>query len=216
MFRKLVVSAVLIAGGVTANAGPVLLEEGFDDINTLGGWLAGNFSSPAGSGFWFQGNSAIFGSDEGAADSYIAANYTAAADTGGHVDLWLVTPLIDASMGVVNLTFSTRTAGNLPGDSIEILVNNTGSLSTGDFVSLGTIGPDDFPTDWSSFLFAYDGVSANIRFAFRYLVADTAVGGDYIGIDTVRASAPEPGTLALLAMGLLLTPLVLRRRRARI
>ena len=95
-------------------------------------------------------------------------------------------------------------------------MNNTGVLDLNNWVSLATISVSGYPTDWTTFAVQYDGAVADVRFAFRYLVADAANGGDYIGIDTVRASVPEPGTLALLAMGMLLAPLVLRRRREQV
>jgi hypothetical protein len=47
-------------------------------------------------------------------------------------------------------------------------------------------------------------------------VENTAENGDYIGIDSVQVKAvPEPEVLSLFALGLLLTPLAMRRRRAR-
>jgi hypothetical protein len=45
-------------------------------------------------------------------------------------------------------------------------------------------------------------------------VANTDEGGDYIGIDSVNVRpVPEPEALGMLAAGLLLIPLALRRRR---
>ncbi len=216
MFRKLLICAALVAASATATAGPIQFSEGFESLDAAGaaGWLAGNASVPVGSSGWFQGNTGVFDAASGPADSYIAANYLAAGD-GGNVDLWLVTPLLAAINGGTLLTFSTRTNGALPGDNLEILYNATGSLFTSDYISLGSIG--SYPTDWSVFNFLYSGGQADIRFAFRYTVTDTSANGDYIGIDSVKvASVPEPGTFALLAMGMLLTPLIARRRRARV
>jgi hypothetical protein len=213
MFRKLLCSAVLIACSTAANAG-LIFEEGFDNINTLGaaGWAAGNFGTPgATADTWFQGNSGIFGSQAGAADSYVASNYLSAG-FGGNVDNWLVTPLIAALNGAI-ITFSTRTAGGAPGDSLEVLYNNTGSFATADYISLGVISSAGYPLDWQAFNFTYGGADANVRFAFRYTVTDTSVNGDYIGIDSVSVTVPEPGTMMLLGAGLLLMPLAKRRRR---
>jgi hypothetical protein len=212
MFRKSISCAVLIACSTMANAG-VLLEEGFDDVNALSGWLVGNFGSATGEpeNPWFQGNTGIFESQAGAADSYIASNY-ATTDFGGNVDNWLVTPVISAFYGSV-VSFSTRTAGGAPGDTLELLYNNVGTLDPLDFISLGVISSASYPTDWESFDFTYGGYNGDVRFAFRYSVTDTSANGDYIGIDSVSISVPEPGTMLLFGAGLMLTPLAMRRRR---
>jgi len=212
MFRKILIGAVLVVSCASANAVPVLVE-GFDDVTQLGaaGWLSGNFSTPVGDSDWFQGNTGIFDAAAGPADSYIAANF-ASAGFGGNVDNWLVTPLISAVSGSL-ISFSTRTAGNFPGDNLELLYNNTGSLALSDFVSIGTIGSAGYPLDWTNFDFIYTGADAATRFAFRYTVSDTSVNGDYIGIDSLVVDVPEPGTMMLLGAGLLLMPLTLRRRR---
>ena len=214
MFRKLFLCTVLIASGTAANAG-VFFEEGFDSRSALdaSGWLFGNFSDPAATldgDDWFQGNTGIFDSQSGAADSYVATNFLS-AEFGGDVDTWMVTPLISTLSGSV-VTFSTRTAG-FPGDNLQLLYNNTGSLFLSDFVSMGTITSDSYPTDWTAFNFTYGGGAADVRFAFRYTVTDTANFGDYIGVDSLSISVPEPGTMMLLGAGLLLMPLTMRRRR---
>ncbi|HEV7609604.1 MAG TPA: choice-of-anchor J domain-containing protein [Steroidobacteraceae bacterium] len=210
--------SLLIAASATANAG-VIFEEGFDNINTLGaaGWLAANIGTPGGTGdTWFQGNSDIFAAQSGAADSYIASSYLSAGV--GQLDNWLVTPLIYAVSGTV-ITFATRTAGNViegnpdTGDNLQVLVNNRGTNLLADFVSLGFLSSASYPVDWQSFYTTYVGESTDIRFAFRYTVADTGVTGDYIGIDSVSVNVPEPGTMLLLGAGLLLVPVAMRRRR---
>jgi PEP-CTERM motif-containing protein len=214
MLRKILVSAVLIAGSASANAS-LLFSENFDDISALGaaGWLAGNLGTGgATADTWFQGNSGIFDAQAGAADSYVASNYLSAG-FGGNVDNWLVTPLISAFSGSV-VTFSTRTAGGLPGDNLELLYNNIGNGDiVSNFVSLGVISSAEYPIDWQAFNFTYGGADGNVRFAFRYTVNDTSVNGDYIGIDSLSVSVPEPGTMLLLGSCLLMMPLALRRRR---
>jgi hypothetical protein len=213
MLRKILISAVLLAGSASANAA-LLFSENFDDISTLGsaGWLAGNFGTGgATADTWFQGNTGIFDAQTGAADSYVASNYLSAG-FGGNVDNWLVTPLIAALTGSV-VTFSTRTAGGFPGDNLELLYNSVGTDILTDFVSLGVISSAAYPTDWQAFDFTYGGASADVRFAFRYTVTDTSVNGDYIGIDSLSVNVPEPGTMLLLGSGLLLMPLTMRRRR---
>jgi PEP-CTERM motif len=214
MFRKLLVCAALVAGSAAANAGTVLLNEGFDDFNNLPDWYAYYLSSPPGESGWFPGNTGVFDAQAGAADSYIAASYTNAGE-GGNVDTWLITPLLHSATGELNLSFATRSEGAIPGDNLEVFYNASGTLDNlDDWHSLGSIG--SYPSDWSFFNFAYTGAVADVRFAFRYTVTDTSVNGDYIGLDSITVKAPEPGTLALMALGILLTPLAMRRRRARI
>ena len=215
MFRKLLVCAALVAGSAAANAGPVLLDEGFDSLGNLPGWGAAYLSSPPGETGWFQGNSGIFAAESGAADSYIAANYLNAAP-GGNIDTWLATPLLNTASGAAVLTFAARVGGALPGDNLEILINTVGSDLISDFVSLGDIS--GLPVDaWGFYTFSYEGYGPlDVRFAFRYHVTDTSSNGDYLGIDSVTVNVPEPETLALMAVGMLLTPLVLRRRRKQI
>jgi hypothetical protein len=53
------------------------------------------------------------------------------------------------------VTFSTRTAGGLPGDNLELLYNSVGSIILTDFVSLGVISSAAYPTDWQAFDFTY-------------------------------------------------------------
>jgi hypothetical protein len=68
----------------------VVLSQSFDDVSSLGtaGWSIQNRSNPAGSTSWFQGNTSVFSSQSGAANSYIAANFNAAG-FGGNVSDWL-------------------------------------------------------------------------------------------------------------------------------
>jgi hypothetical protein len=215
MIRKLVISAALMAAGATAQAGPLSITEGFNNIGTLGaaGWLAAYESTPAGTTGWFQGNSGVFEAAAGAADSYIAANYLNAGSPAGMVDTWLVTPLVTV-LGYTGISFDTRTNGALPGDTLEVYFNNVGTLDLADFVLLGTVSAASYPLDWGNFDFTYTAGSADVRFAFRYTVANTDEGGDYIGIDSVNVRpVPEPEALGMLAAGLLLIPLALRRRR---
>ena len=214
MLRKLLICAALVAGSAGANAGPLLLDEGFNDL-VLPDWYYANLTNP-GSLPWFQGNTGIFDAADGPADSYVAANFTAAG-AANSIDAWLLTPLMTVTTGVADLTFSTKTAGGLGGDSIEVLVSSGDTFDLNSYVSLGVIAAGSYPADWTAFTFRYYGAAADVRFAFRYLVDDLTVHGDYIGIDSVTVyDVPEPGTLALLAVGMLLAPLMLRRRRAKI
>jgi hypothetical protein len=213
---RLVAAAILVAVALAspASAAPLLVEN-FDNVADLGakGWSLINNSTPVGESGWFQGNDAVFSAFSGAADSYIAANFLGAG-FGGDVSEWLVSPELAFDNGDV-LTFYTRSAGaidGVPGDTLKVLFNMTGGSSLSDFSTLLTVS--SYPSDWTQYSVVFSGLAAPIttRFAFQYLVTDNSINGDYIGIDSVVVSAPEPSTLALLGLGVAMT---LRRFRTR-
>lgn len=199
------------------------IVEGFNDISTLSGngWVMVNNSSPVGTTGWFQGDPFIFSAQAGPTDSYIAANFNNAA-FGGNISNWLLTPVIDLSVAN-HITFFTRTeTGSFFPDSLEIRLSSNGSssfvgasaTSVGDFTTLLlSINPSmsvgGYPETWTQYtidLTAMGGGSSG-RLGFRYLVTDTSVNGDYIGIDTfsqtTAAAVPEPVTLLTLGTGIL-------------
>jgi hypothetical protein len=221
-----VVGAVLCAVLVSApvHAGPIL-SEGFDNVSLLpgAGWVTVNNSSPIGSTGWFQGNSGVFASQSGAASSYIAANFNN-ADFGGNVSNWLLTPVVSLATGNM-LSFWVQDEAVFLGDTLEVRYSTAGSssdvgatdTSVGDFSNLlqTIVWPSN--SGWVNLSVALPTLAPGTtgRLAFRYVIQDTSVNGDYLGIDnlTYGTAVPEPATLALLGTGL--AGLVARRRRAR-
>ena len=199
----------------------VLLFENFDDVTALAGWSAVNNSDPGGVTGWFQGNESVFPAQAGAADSYIAANFLNAG--AGAISNWLILPELSYRTDD-GLSFFTRSSGFLP-DRLEVRFSaGSGSDVGANAASVGTfttlfltlnpaLNPNGYPTEWTQYqvsLSALDGLSG--RLAFRYSIDDTLVNGDYIGIDTVAVNrVPEPGTLALVSLGI--AGLIARRRR---
>jgi hypothetical protein len=196
-----------------ATAAPIL-SEGFNDISTLpaNGWVLVNNSSPPGLSDWFQGNPAIFPAAAGPADSYIAASHTNAA-FGGAVSNWLLTPELALSNGE-SMNFSLRLLGEGFLDRVEVYFSTAGAsadvgateTSTGDFTFL-TAFDSTVDTGWLNQAVTLSGLTgpASGRFAFRYVVDDTSIAGDYAGIDSVvvnAAAIPEPGSIALIALGI--------------
>src|SRR3954468_21510041 len=188
MFRKLLVCSALVAGSAAANAGTLLLDEGFENLGTtnpLDDWFSLDLSNPACSPVatpgcayaWDIGNSGVFDAQAGSAESYLASSAFSAAP-GGNIDNWLITPLLHNSSVVLDLNFWTRTEGALPGDNLEVMVNDGNIADLADWHSLGGIGA--YPSDWSLFNFEYSGSASDVRFAFRYTVTDTSQNGDYI------------------------------------
>ena len=204
----------------TAFGAPTTLSEGFDNVAGLvpAGWAFVNDSVPTGvNPDWFQGDPAVFSSHSGAPDSYLAANFLAAG-FGGNIDLWGFTPVLTFTPSSI-LSFYTRTEVGSPApDRLEVLVSlNGSSTAVADFsILLLTINPTltvgGYPEAWTN-IQATLPTSGEGRIAFRYNVTDTSVNGDYIGIDDVNVTVPEPGTLACFGLGA--TALAVLRRRFR-
>ena len=193
----------LAALGSTAQAAGVeILNEGFDNVDGLSGWVQVNNSVPPGSG-WYQGNGGVFPAQAGAADSYAAASFLGAANGSGSVDNWLITPTLDLS-GTTTLSFYTRHAAD-PGfsDQLEVYYSSGTGTDTAGFSTLVTIigNTGGYPTEWSlvSTDLALDGPG---RFAFRYTGPADLL--NYVGVDSVSVvtAVPEPSAWLMLAMGL--------------
>ena len=206
MKHKLLAVVLLAASAAPVQA--ALLTENFDNVAGLtgSGWILLNNSAAPGNS-WFQGNSGVFASYNGAPDSYIAANFLAASS--GSIDLWLLTPVLDLS-GALNLSFFTRRNDSPFYDTLDVRVSANGASSNlADFASslaLSQLLDDaDYPIDWTpvSASVAGQGAGATGRIAFRYTVANVAALGDYIGLDAVSIAVPEPPQLALLLMALI-------------
>jgi hypothetical protein len=226
LLKKLTIAAGLWATTLVAPTparAEVILFQNFDDISALAGWTATNNSDAGGVTGWFQGNEGVFPAQDGAADSYIAANFLNAG--AGAISNWLILPELTYTGGD-SLSFFTRSSGFLP-DRLEVRFSANGSssnvgdtaASVGDFTTLfltlnPALNPGGYPSDWTQYnvsLGALDGVSG--RLAFRYSIDDNLVNGDYIGIDTVTVNrVPEPGTIALISLGLV--GFIARRRRS--
>ena len=208
-------AAVLLTGAVSTWADPLtMLSENFADISALpaAGWVFANNSTPGGSTSWFQGEPAIFDAQAGAADSYIAANFNA-ADFGGDVSLWLITPELEFGTGVSTVSFWTRVANAGYNDALQLRLSTAGAStdvgSTPASVGVFTAGiVVSLLPDWSNFdaTISNPGPPIAGRLAIRYMVTDTSVNGDYVGIDTFEFQSPEPipepATFLLLGTGI--------------
>ena len=216
--------------GASATASADALTENFDN-GVPSGWTINNLSDPLGSVGWFPGAQNVFEAHDGAADSYVAANFNA----GGDVSLisnWLIMPTSTYNNGDT-LSFFTRTnyLSDYP-DRLDVRFSSVGGTDVGDTAtSVGTfstlmlsINPNEqvygYPDFWTRYSVTLSGLNGPTSgaFAFHYVVNDggpLASKSNYIGIDTVRVTAvPEPGTYLMLGAGLGLIGLM-RKRHAR-
>jgi hypothetical protein len=188
------------------------LTEGFEAITTLvpGGWFMQNNSQPGpGATGWFQGSTAAFPSQSGAANSYIAANYDNGTGTST-LSNWLLTPVVTLQNDA-QLTFWTRTVDTpVHADRLQVRMSINGSSSNvgttatdvGDFTTLlldlnPTYTLAGYPNVWTQFMATLSGLGspATGRLAFRYFVENggpTGANSDYIGIDAVQYACPMP------------------------
>ena len=226
LISTLFLAMTLSVGAASANA----LSENFNG-GVPAGWTAVNNSDPLGSTGWFQGSPAVFGSQQGAANSYIAANFNNGDDVAA-ISNWLILPTSTYHNGDT-LSFYTRTVDEPNfADRLEVRFSNVGGTNVGNTASsVGTFGSlllsvnhdlnvDGYPNEWTKYSVTLSGLSGatNGAFAFHYSVPDGGPFGDnsdYIGIDTVSITAvPEPGTYLMLGAGLGLVGLA-RKRKAR-
>ena len=209
--NKYLIGLVATVATSSVFASPLLLNEGFNDISTLGasGWVMTNNSNAGGNTSWFQGGD-FFPAAAGPASSYVAANFDNTG-FGGAVSNWLITPEVAMANGE-KLNFSLRLLAEGVTDTVQVYYSTAGASanvgattsSTGDFILLGSYSASA-DTGWTANSLTLSGLSgaATGRYAFRYVVDNTAVNGDYIGIDSVSVSAvPEPTAALMLLLGL--------------
>lgn len=221
--------------GASATASADALTENFDN-GVPSGWTVNNLSNPLGTTNWFQGNARTFEAHEGAANSYVAANFNAGGGVSTISD-WLIMPTSTYRNGDT-LSFFTRTSDfSFFPDRLDVRFSNVGGTdvgaganSVGTFTSLLlSVNPNEdlfgYPDTWTQFNVTLSGLSGATTgaFAFHYTVHNAgplSFKADYIGIDTVQvtsvaAAVPEPETYLMLGAGLGLIGLMRKRQHNR-
>jgi hypothetical protein len=208
MFKKTLVTLAFLGSAVSAHSS-VLLNEGFNNIGTLtgSGWVMNN-TTVGGTTNWFQGNTDVFTAQNGADESYIAANFNN-APVGGTISNWLITSAFSTEFsgvisfwakGVIDPGFEDHFSFGLSDGSSDTAAFTLAALET------ATAG-------WTKYSYNFAGQGAGTigRFAIRYSGdADTS---NYIGIDSLNITAvPEPSSYLIMGIGLL-SLLALRRRQ---
>jgi hypothetical protein len=220
--------------GASATASADALTENFDD-GVPSGWTVNNLSDPLGTTNWFQGTPQTFEAHDGAANSYVAANFNAGRNVSTISD-WLIMPTSTYRNGDT-LSFFTRTTDfSFFPDRLDVRFSSVGGTDVGNTAnSVGTfttlllsVNPDEalfgYPQTWTQFSVTLGGLAGPTTgaFAFHYTVNNGGPLGfnsDYIGIDTVQvtsvaAAVPEPTTYLMLGAGLGLIGFM-RKRNAR-
>ncbi len=127
----------------------------------------------------------------------------------------------------LQITFWARTdgdSGDFGGNNLELRLSSSGASTS---VGTGAAGTGVFTTllraidfdairsagAWTQYSASITDLASNVsgRLAFRYVVDDTTVHGDLIGLDSILI-VPEPDMALLLLAGLPLIGFGLRRK----
>ena len=140
---------------------------------------------------WFQGNSTVFSAFNGAATSYVAANFQVVTNVND-IDSWLVLPDLTVVAGDV-MSFRCRgPLGSSFPDSVTVSYNASGGTTpeSAGWVDLGKFkASTDGVWELKSFVAPTAGTIA--RFAIRYKVVGGGPLGDnsdYMGIDALEVN----------------------------
>lgn len=198
------------------------LYEGFESDVFANGWIQENESLPIGDLGWIQPGG-TWQQQSGSPNSYITVGYRSASLSGGIVDNWLLTPVVEFDGNSI-LRFWTMTPEIDWADRLEVRLSRSGGGTNPESFSIllltinSTLIPSGmvggYPNFWTEYtvdLSEYSG--ANGRIAFRYTLPDNISYADGISIDTVSIGpVPELSVSAMLMCGLVVLLSISSRR----
>ncbi len=218
---KIFATALIFVSFSLTSKSQLLINEDFVTMVPLpAGWAQQNLSTPLGTNPpWFQGNTAVFNAQNGAATSYAACNFNSVAGAA-IISNWLFAPTVTLTNGDIFTFYTRTTTGDFP-DRLQVRMSTNGAsvnvgatnTSVGDFSRLlldinPTYTATGYPTVWTQFSVTVSGLAAPIsgRLAFRYFVEDGGPFGansDFIGVDNVTyrtfptpcSGIPVPGNI---------------------
>lgn len=203
MMKQTLLALALIGASALSQAA----TEGFANVSALPGqgWQFINASTPPGSTTgWVQGDVKVFTAQDGPDNSYISANYNNAAP-GGTLDNTMLTPFF-STFNFGDISFYARAAAD-PGYSDTLtygLVDDAGNFTLAQTFTVPTDG-------WQSYTLHFDGTGSNTRSRFGIRYSGLADNANYVGVDSLTISVPEPSTNLMLGIGLI--GLIATRRR---
>ena len=202
---KIFATALIFVSFNLTSKSQVLFNEDFVTMVPLpAGWAQQNLSTPVGTNPpWFQGNTAVFAAQNGAATSYAACNFNSVAGAAT-ISNWLFTPNVTLTNGDI-FTFYTRaaTGGGVFPDRLQIRMSTNGAsvnvgatnTSVGDYTTLlvdinPTYSTTAYPEVWTLYTVTISGLAGPVsgRLAFRYFVENGGPAGansNFIGVDNV-------------------------------
>jgi hypothetical protein len=212
--KKTLLFALMFTGAIASASADVLLSEGFEDVSALEGqgWVLSNNSVPPGPvEGWFQGREDTLTAHIGAPTAYIASNYLA-AEPGGVVNNWLITPEFSTAEDIVVSFWLLAEFFEGTSDQVRFGFSN-GSNDLLDFALSTTVtAPVDGWTRYTVEL-SSQGAGSTGRFGFQHFgLADFS---NYVGLDTLTITeVPEPSTAMILGLGLAGFAAARRKRQA--